>query len=208
MRPWWRWHWSYNAGFSHKKSDISLSGHWKTIHWRIPVMPAKMYPRLRDSRAIETPNQNKNYLHVRNLSTFRQIIFCVVAVVAWQVPEGIIECQKLSTGFEGLDGFPVEFIIRKLHSPLHLSFSLPLLGDNNQGIRKSVFLSILDSVARVVLVNVSSLGKRLFCAAFSRTMPETILWVLVPFPLGWERLVTYGLPLAEVGVEAKCIDPT
>ena len=96
----------------------------------------------------------------------------------------------------------------RVHSPLHLSFSLPLLGDNNQGIRKSVFLSILDSVARVVLVNVSSLGKRLFCAAFSRTMPETILWVLVPFPLGWERLVTYGLPLAEVGVEAKCIDPT
>ena len=95
-----------------------------------------------------------------------------------------------------------------LHSPLHLNFSLPLLGDIYQGIGKSVFLSILDSVVRVVLVNVSSLGERLSSAAFPRTMPETILRVLVSFPLGWERLVTYGLPLAEVGVEAQCIDPT
>ena len=155
---------------------------------------------------LKPQTKKKNYLHVGNLSTFRQIIFCVVAVVAWQVPEGIIECQKLSTGFEGLDGFPVEFIIRILPSPLHLSFSL--MGDNNQGIRKSVFLSILDSVARVVLVNVSSLGEGFPCAAFSRAIPETFPRVLVPFPLGWERLVTYGLPLAEVGGEAQCIDPT
>ena len=95
-----------------------------------------------------------------------------------------------------------------LHSPLHLNFSLPLLGDIYQGIGKSVFLSILDSVARVVLVNVSSLGEGFPCAAFSRAIPETFPRVLVPFPLGWERLVTYGLPLAEVGVEAQCIDPT
>ena len=68
-----------------------------------------------------------------------------------------------------------------LHSPLQLNFSLPLLGDIYQGIGKSVFLSILDSVVVVVLVNVSSLGERLSSAAF----PRTKWWSDINF---WVRL--------------------
>ena len=168
----------------------------------ILVLPAKMYPRLRDSRASEPPNQKKPLCMFATSPHFGQQFFCAVTR---QVSEGIKlsaeNCQL------ALNTWMV-FLSSSLHSPLHLNFVLPLLGNIFHGIRESLFFGILDSVAGVVLVNVSSLGEGFPCAAFSRAIPETFPRVLVPFPLGWERLVTYGLPLAEVGGEAQCIDPT
>ena len=154
------------------------------------------------------PQTKKTYLHVRNLSPFRPITFLRCCCGRMTSSGRNNRVPKIVNWLWTVGWFSCRVHYRMLHSPLHLNFSLPLLGDIYQGIGKSVFLSILDSVVVVVLVNVSSLGERLSSAAFPRTMPETILRVLVSFPLGWERLVTYGLPLAEVGVEAQCIDPT
>ena len=77
-----------------------------------------------------------------------------------------------------------------------------------QSFSDSLGFSILSSVIWLVLIDIPSFGQRLPWTPLSWTIPEALLGVLVPFPLGGERPVAYCLSRAQVGIVAQPIDPT